>query len=105
MDHQLDAGHFTRVATESVKELTVVSITQIFNKLETVMKLTEMYYAVYDRRSTTGYKCLGVVKVKLPVGSPRGVVYQVVHEKLGLKEEDIWIQVSVEIQHILHPLN
>ena len=83
----------------------MVSITHFLNKLEIVMVLTEMYYAVYDKRSTTGYKCLGVVKVELPVGSPRGVVYQVVHEKLGLKEEDIWMQVSVEIQHKIHPLN
>lgn len=66
-------------------------------------ELKEMYYAIYDAKTTTGYKCLGVVKV--PVAGAREAAYQIVHDVLGLNKEDIWIQLSVEIQHKLHPLN
>ena len=64
-----------------------------------------MHYAVYDKRTTTGYKHLGVVKVIMPNSNPRDAAYQIVQDKLGLNEEDVWIQVSIEIQYKLNPIN
>jgi hypothetical protein len=66
------------------------------------MNMKQAYYAVYDSRTTTGYKCLGVVKTPTTGKiSMRDYAYQVVSDELGLTKDDVYLVISVEIQYTL----
>lgn len=69
------------------------------------MDIKHIYYAAYDATSTTGYKCLAVVKVDIASGiAPREAATRAVCDALHVASDAIWLQLSVEIQHKLHPI-